>query len=243
MGLAKDEFMQEVNVKGLGLRDQALLAALRITHGDLTKTFSAEDLLVEAWAHDKTAWGLRKFEGEHPDAEKINKELNRRGSIGLLGQGLIERVGPMVYRLAATGLHEASQLSPGDAISRDKADRELEASIRDILEHPVFKAWLFDPSKPKYFREAGHFWSIAPGMPSKTVRERVSKVDRILKAALELLDSKSVDTIARQGGKPLFERNDVERGQEFQKTLKARFKRDLIMLDPEFAVQLTSAAG
>jgi len=226
--------MQDVNVKGLGLRDQALLAAVRLTGGDLVKTFSAEELLVEAWKYAKSAWGLRKFEDEHPDAEKINKELNRRGSIGLLGQGMIERVMPMVYRLTAAGLHEASQLKPGDVVACGKANRELEASIKGVLEHAVFRAWLSDQSKPKYFREAGHFWGIAPGMPPRTVRDRISRVDHILKAASELLDQRSVDAIAEQRGKLLFDRNDIERCQEFQKTLKTKFMRDLLMLDPQF---------
>ncbi len=234
--------MPDVDVKGLGLRDQALLAALRLTGGDLGKTFSAEDLLVEAWRQDKAAWGLRKFENEFPDAEKINKELNRRGSIGLVGQGLIERVRPMIYRLAAAGLHEASQLKPGDGVTREKADRELESLLSGILEHPVFKAWLSDPSKPKYFREAGQFWGVAPGMPSKTVRDRVTKIDRVLNAALELLDQRSVETIAKNRGKSLFDRNDVERCREFQRSLKNRFQRDLTLLDPEFVVGEPSLA-
>lgn len=226
--------MREVDITRLGLRDQALLAAVRLTGGDLAKTFSAEELLVEAWKHAKSAWGLRTFEDDHPDAEKINKELNRRGSIGLLGQGMIERVMPMVYRLTTAGLHEASQLRPGDVVARGKANRELEASIKTVLEHAVFRAWLTDQSKPKYFREAGHFWGIAPGMPPKTVRDRVSHVDHILNAASDLLDQRSVDAIAEQRGKLLFDRNDIERCREFLKTLKTKFMRDLMMLDPQF---------
>jgi hypothetical protein len=225
--------MHDIDISALGLRDQALLAALRLTGGDLTKTFSAEDLLVEAWAFNKAAWGLRKFESTHPDAEKINKELNRRGSIGLLGQGLIERVGPMIYRLAPAGLFEASKLKPGDTIAREKADRQFEESIQAILEHPAFKAWLSDPTLPKYFRDAGHFWGIAPGMPAKTVRDRVSKVDRILDVGISLLEQRAVGAIAKQRGRLLFDREDLERCQEFQKTLKLRFKRDLAILAPD----------
>lgn len=197
-------------------------------------------MLVEAWKYEQSAWGLRKFEVEHPDAEKINKELDRRGSIGLLGQGLIERVMPMVHRLTTAGLHEASQLRPGDAVARGKANRELEASIKGLLEHTVFKAWLFDQTKPKYFREAGHFWGVAPGMPAKTVRERVARIDHVLNAASELLSTKSVDAITEQRGKLLFDRDDIERCREFQKMLKTRFMRDLVMLDPQFRAAPTS---
>ncbi len=226
--------MEQINIKGLGLRQQALLAAVRLTGGDQGKTFTAEGLLVEAWKYDKAAWGLRDFEEQYPDAEKINKELNRRGSIGLVGQGAIERVGPMVYRLTIAGLHEATHLQPADTIVRERVDRELEALVKEILEHAVFKAWLADPAKPKYFREAGHFWGIAPGTPPKTVRERVYRVEHVLKAAEDALSQKGVGVIAEQRGKLLFDHTDIQRCFEFQQVLKRRFARDLQLLDPQF---------
>src|SRR6266850_896235 len=97
----------------LDFPEQGLLACLRLTGGDFGKTFSAEDILVEAWKMDHATWGLRGHEQEHP----------------------------------------------------------------------VFKAWLGDPVKPKYFREAGHFWGIAPGTPARTVRDRILGVDRVLARA------------------------------------------------------------
>ena len=36
----------------------------------------------------------------------------------------------------------------------------LEQAVKQIIEHPVFRDWLKDPTRPKYFREAGHFWGI-----------------------------------------------------------------------------------
>ena len=45
-----------------GLREQVLLAALEFTGGDLRKSFTAEDLLMKAWARDRLAWGLRGYE-------------------------------------------------------------------------------------------------------------------------------------------------------------------------------------
>ncbi len=97
----------------------------------------------------------------------------------------------------------------------------------------MFKDWLIDPVRPKYFREAGHFWGIAPGTPPKTVRERVSSVEQTLKAALRVLEQSGVDEVVEQRGKVLFERKDIERCLEFQATLKQRFAKDLKLLDPE----------
>jgi hypothetical protein len=108
----------------------------------------------------------------------------------------------------------------------------LEEAVRKILEHPVFKDWLTNPTRPKYFREAGHFWGIAPGTPPRTVCERVNSVDT-LKAALKVLEQRGVDEIIEQRGKVLFDREDIERCLEFQIALKQRFARDLQLLDPE----------
>src|SRR5438876_4033251 len=152
-----------MNVKGLGLKQQILLAAFDLTEGDLTRTFTAEELLVHAWKNDKQAWGLRGFEESHPDSSKLFKELDAHaGKQGITGEGLLEKVHRRVFRLTPTGLAQASALRPSDTIARDKADRQLEQAVKRIIEHPVLREWLKDPTRPKYFREAGHFWGIAP---------------------------------------------------------------------------------
>ncbi|MBI4515507.1 MAG: hypothetical protein HY699_06805 [Deltaproteobacteria bacterium] len=159
---------------------------------------------------------------------------DQKGGVDL---GYFERVGRRVYRLTPAGLAAAAALKPSDRVVQEKLDRELEAAVTRILEHPVFQDWLSNPARPKYFREAGHFWGIAPGTPSKTVRERVAAVDRILSEALEVLDRRGVEEIAAQRGKVLFDRNDVVRCLEFQTTLKQRFARDLRVLAPGIELQ------
>jgi hypothetical protein len=220
--------------KGLGLKEQVLLAALECSSGDCRKSFTIEDLLVSAWKKDRAAWGLRGYENEHPDADKIHKEVDSRGATnkGIVGLGYLEKVHQRVFRLTSAGLVFASSLRPSDPIVREKAGRKLEEEIKPILEHPVFQMWLQDPTLPKYFREAGHFWGVAPGMPSKTVRERVNAVERTLKAANDFLTTAGVDEVSEQRGRVLFQRTDIERCSEFQAALKLRFARDLKLLDP-----------
>lgn len=224
-----------METKGLGLKQQILLAALESSGGDRDKTFTMEDLLVRAWKKDKGAWGLRGYEDLYPDSDKIQKEIGARGSgqKSMVELGLLERVNRRVYRLTPAGLSTAAALGPAEPLAQEKADRTLESAVKEILAHPVFRDWLNDPSRPKHFREAGHFWGIAPGTPPRTVRERVSFVDRTLEAALEVLKRRGVEEIVEQRGKVLFDRKDIERCLEFQKVLKTRFERDLRLLDPE----------
>src|SRR5687767_14939340 len=108
-----------MDTKGMGLKPQLLLAALDCSGGDVTKTFTAEDMLISAWERNKSAWGLRGHEDEHPDSEKIFKELNSRGNTGHVGQGLLEQVSPLVFRLTPAGLAAASELNPDDIKARE----------------------------------------------------------------------------------------------------------------------------
>jgi len=226
-----------IDVKGLGLKQQILLAAAELSGGDRQKTVTAEELLVHAWKRDNQAWGLRGFENFYPDSSKLFKELDAHaGKQGIAGEGLLEKVHRRVFRITAAGLAEASMLRPSDTIGREKADRQLEQAVKQIIEHPVFKDWLKDPARPKYFREAGHFWGIAPSTPAKTALERILSVERTLMTALKALDERGVSEFIEQRGKILFERNDIERCIEFQRALTERFKRDLELLAPDYYI-------
>lgn len=224
-----------MDTKGLGLKQQILRAALECSGGDRDRTFTMEDLLVCAWKNDTGAWGLRGYEDLYPDSDKIQKEIGARGSgqKSMVENGLLERVNRRVYRLTPAGLAAAAALNPSEPLAQEKADRTLESAVKEILAHPVFREWLNDPSRPKYFREAGHFWGVAPGTPQKTVRERVSFVERTLRAALEVMDRRGIDEIVEQRGKVLFDRKDIERALEFQEMLKNRFGKSLRLLAPK----------
>lgn len=218
--------------RGLGLKDQVLLAALACSSGNCDTTFTAEDLLVRAWENDKPAWGLRGYEQQYPDADKIHKEIDGRGlaNKGILGLGFVERAENRVYRLTPSGLAVASRLRPAGPVARERAGRKLEQEIRQILEHPGFQLWLQNPALPRHFRDAGHFWGIAPGMPPRTVEDRVSSIERTLAAASEFLAGSSLDEVAEHRGRILFQRADIERARQFHHTLKSRFSRDLALL-------------
>jgi len=211
------------------LKDQLLAAAFAITGGDLDAVFSSEELLIQAWSTDPTAWGLRGFEKEHPDADRIHRELDSRGKgqKGLVDQGLVERIRPRTYRLTPEGLLRATHLAGSKRVSLERLDRVAESEIRRILEHPVFRCWLENPAEPRSFSEAGYFWGIAAGTPPGVIRQRIGRVDQWLVVADQLLSEKGVDEVAEGSGRPLFERNDIARCREFQTTLKERFGEPL----------------
>ncbi len=223
----------------IGLRQQVLLAALECSGGDMQKTFTAEEMLLAAWKRDRAAWGLRGHETEHPDSEKIYKELDRvsvRGKNvrgGLVSLGLLEKVQQRTFRLTPAGLAVATEAAGTSPEVRATAVRRLGDAVSAILSHPVLGEWIKDPSMPKYFRDAGHFWGIAPGTPRSVIRARIATIDRTLEEAKNLLLQKGVEEIAGRHGKALFDTVDVERAMEFQATLKQRFAKDLGTLNVE----------
>ena len=223
------------------LREQVLLAALDCSGGDLEKAFTSEDLLVAAWKRDRLAWGLRGYERDHPDVDKLRKEIDSRGaregtpSTGLVSAGLLLRVRERMYRLTPAGLAAASEVVGAEPDTRGKATRALADAVDSILSHSVFRAWLKDPSSPKHFRDAGHFWGVAPGTPAKVIQARILDVDRNLETALGILDTEGINEVTVRHGKALFDRTDIERAKKFQAMLKERFAKDLATLHVKFA--------
>ena len=218
------------------LREQVLLAALDCCGSDLEKTFTSEDLLVSAWKRDPLAFGLRGYEREYPDSDKVRKELDSRGarpgsaSTGLVSSGLILRVRERIYRSTPAGLAAAAEVVGAKPETRGRAERVLADAVDAILSHSVLRGWLKDPSSPRLFRDAGHFWGVAPGTPPKVIQARIMDVDRTLEKALGLLDAGGIDEVAARHGKALFDRNGIERTMNFQATLKERFAKDLATL-------------
>jgi hypothetical protein len=186
---------------------------------------------MRAWARDPLSWGLRGYEHQHPDSEKIYKEIDRANvKGGMMGLGLFEKVRQRTYRLTPSGLFAASKLKEADPSTHALAERALANAIKDIISHPVFLSWTKDPGTPKYFRDAGHFWGIAPGTPPSVISARIRDIDQTLAKAANLLDERGTDEVAERHGKVLYDRADIDRAQEFHATLKQRFANDLSTL-------------
>jgi hypothetical protein len=214
-----------------GFREHVLLAALEFTGGDLRKSFTAEDLLMKAWARDPQAWGLRGYELQHPDSEKMRVEIDRANvKGGMVGLGFFEKIRQRTYRLTPSGLVAASKVNEADPSTRAMAERKLADAVKDIISHPVFLSWTKDSGTPKYFRDAGHFWGIAPGTPPRVIGARVREIDQTLANAAALLDERGTEEVAERHGKVLYDRTDIKRAQEFHTMLKQRFANDLSTL-------------
>lgn len=223
--------------KKLSLSEKVLLASLELSGGSTGLSFTAEELLIASWKANRRAFGLRGFENDYPDSNKLYTKID--GKDGLVAKGLLRGAGERTYQITEVGNARAYQLkrdlSPDEAdYDLDtKLDRTLQVGIAEMVSSKEFRAWLGDASKPTRFREAGNFWGIASGTPSKTVRNRILRVDQIVNEALKRLDELGVERIVEQRGKEHFDRLELERLLEFNGVLKKRFSRELKILDPE----------
>lgn len=233
--------------ESLTLNDKILLAAISLCSTDLKKKFTAEDLIVESWKLDKSAFGLRNYERDYPDSNKLYTKLD--GKDGLVIKGLFKKVADRTYTLTEAGLSLAVSIKPVSEETQIKVDRELYAALTKIINHKVFGEWLQDQEKPKNFRDASWFWGIALGNPPKIVRERIALIEQNLEQAKRranesggkiLLNSKDVnkeikENILKRGNSNIDEQKsklyldikDIEKCIEFHEILKVRFKKEL----------------
>jgi len=217
----------------LTLNDKVLLAAAECCDGDVNTPFTAEQLVVTAWEMDHRSFGLRGFEVRYPDSNKLYTKIDGRS--GLVTKGFLVKIGDRQLRLSETGLAHAASVSETKGTELNfKLSRELEGSIKKFLNHPIFKEWIEDKSKPNRFRGAGQFWGIAPGTPYTAVRERVLQVEQVLDIALKQMEETGEEYIANEHGKLLFERRDLELCIQFQRVLKERFQSELRVLDKNY---------
>jgi hypothetical protein len=213
--------------ESLTLAEKVLLGAVECTQGSDAATFTAETLAVQAWMMDRNAFGLRGFENEYPDSNKIFKSIDSKG--GLVSKALIAKVGDRTFRVTPAGFAKAAALRPTDDDLR-KPDRGLASEVNKIISHPVFREWLTDSQKPTKFYAAGHFWGIAAGTPSKVIRDRLKHIEVTLSAALDYLERNRTETFWGDREQVIAERRDIERALEFNTTLKERFKEELTLL-------------
>jgi len=208
--------------------EKVLKAVMRLCDGDSGRTFTAEELAVAAWREDKTSFGLRGYENEYPDSNKLFKSIDSKG--GLVAKGLIVKVGDRTFQISGGGVAAGSQLMPSNEEQQLKLERDVGAAVNKLVSHPAFSEWLKDRSKPSRFSVAGQFWGIAPGTPARVVRDRMANVEAILRQAHQYMVSRGVSTLYKEKNRVLCEMQDIERCLEFNDAIKQRFAKELEIL-------------
>lgn len=87
--------------------DTILLAAFDIETADgLGTMLRVNDLVVAAWSLDRAKLGLKGFERQYPDKNRVLMDV-----VKMVKAGLLERPAPSVYRLTEAGRKRAGVLA------------------------------------------------------------------------------------------------------------------------------------
>jgi hypothetical protein len=220
-----------MNRDKLTVPQKLLLAALEVRKR--SPTFSAEDLVVEAWKQFPDTFGLSSYASQYPDSNRVL--TNIMGTKGMRGKGWLRKIGEKQYRLTSAALSDGEALNAAlmgetdddsSAILRAELDRVAAAALDRILSTPAARKGLTKQVEAISFNDACGFWDITVRSNANTLQSRLADVTALLDRTLRALGSaKTVDGL-KIGG-TIVTRYQVETLINLHSQLQEKFKSEL----------------
>lgn len=209
--------------------EKILLAASHLEDGGQTP-FSAEALIVSAWQRYPRTFGLKGFEEQYPDSNKVLSGI--MGERGLPKRGWMAQVGQKLYSLTRDGRQVVRKLIHGEDTPpltakrvASKLSREQESLLVGLFAGPAFAKWAQGKQLEWTFSEACRFWSMGDRLGA-AVDARLDELQRDLTEVEKLLAGGS-QTLP--GGKNIGA-TDVGALLDVHQQLEQRFGRHLTLL-------------
>jgi hypothetical protein len=147
------------------LPEKILLAASALEEQGQSP-FSAESLIVSAWQKYPHTFGLKGFEEQYPDSNKVLAMI--MGEKGLPGRGWMVKVSQKQYALTRDGKQVVRKLMAGEEVpplrggrAVTKLTREQDLLLQQLLAAAAFEKFVQGRSAEWTFSEACRFWTIA----------------------------------------------------------------------------------
>src|SRR5258706_15677058 len=104
------EALINMESRNLGLKEKILISVVKAVGGNCDRTMTMEDIVVWSWRDEPKTWGLRGYEPDYPDSDKVTKEMRSRGRglKSMLALGWLERTGRHLFKLTPAGLAASS---------------------------------------------------------------------------------------------------------------------------------------
>jgi hypothetical protein len=179
------------------LPEKILLAAAHL-EGQGQSPFSAEALIVSAWQKYPKTFGLKGFEEQYPDSNKVLAGI--MGVKGLPGRGWMVKVGQKLYSLTRDGRQVVRKLQQGEdtpplTAKRPTAKlmREQDLLLQGLLASPAYGKLRQGRQAEWTFSEACRFWSMndrqggAVDARLDELQRGLTEVERILSAGPQTL--------------------------------------------------------
>jgi hypothetical protein len=179
----------------LTVPEKLLIAALQAR--SRTPTFTAEDLVVEAWRLYPDTFGLSGYADRFPDSNRVL--TNIMGTKGMRGKGWLRKVGEKQYRLTSAGLSDGEALLRGGSqparessgFLRAELDRQTGAALDRLLSTGAAQKALDGRAETVSFHDACGFWDITTRSNANTLNTRLADATVLLDRAMGSLAGKS----------------------------------------------------
>lgn len=162
------------HISKLTVSDKLLIAAYELD-GNISKNFTAEDLVVSAWKHFPRTFGLRGHHDEkgdplYPDSNRVFAEI--MGSKPIRKRGYLVKVGEKTYSLTISGRSRASQLLPSKSYTKNTNQEKIQGKatisrdvllrLQRLLSSRVVQYVQNNELQRATFHDACLFWGITP---------------------------------------------------------------------------------
>jgi hypothetical protein len=161
------------------LPEKILLAAFSLEEQGQSP-FSAEALTVAAWRKYPQTFGLKGFEDQHPDSNKVLASL--MGEKGLARRGWLHKAGQKLYSLTRDGRQVVRRLvqAEGAPVRTDtyvKIDRDQDRLLQGLLASTAFEKFREAKQHELKFADACRFWGITENLSGDALDERLDAVE------------------------------------------------------------------
>jgi hypothetical protein len=172
------------------LPEKILLAASQLE--DMGQTpFSAEALIVAAWQKYPRTFGLKGYEEQYPDSNKVLAGI--MGEKGLPRRGWMAKVGQKLYSLTRDGRQIVHKLMEGEETPPltarrvpEQLNRDQDLLLQHLLASSAFQKLRQHKQSEWTFSEACRLWSMgeragnAVDARLEEIKQQLAEVERVV---------------------------------------------------------------
>jgi hypothetical protein len=210
--------------------EKILLAAFQLEEQGQSP-FSAEALIVASWQKYPRTFGLKGYDEQYPDSNKVLASI--MGEKGLARRGWLLKMGQKLYSLSHEGRRTVRRLLQGEDQPEDaRSDRPIKLSKEyDKLLQGLFATSAYEKVREARqqeltFADACRFWSITENQSREALDARLDH----LRAALAEMERQIGLGSANLGDGRNITGEDIAQLCDIHNNLLQRFSRHLTLL-------------
>lgn len=208
--------------------EKILLAASQLENKGQSP-FSAEALIVASWKENQRTFGLKGYEEQYPDSNKVLSCI--MGVKGLAGRGWLSKMGQKLYTLSREGQMVVHRLKDGDEAPPQgavpaKLSRDQEKYLLGLLSSTAVAKMEEGLMEELAFADATRFWGITENLAGDALIARLDRLRATLADVGRIVGTASVDL---SNGRSI-SKDDLDWLASVHDYLEKRFNRHLTLL-------------